>query len=149
MTICVYMQGISIEEIKNVIPHRAPFLMIDRVDSIIPQKSIVAIKCLSSNEPYLAGHFPNFAIMPGVLIVEAMAQAAAVLALYGSANPEGKIAYFTSIDNARFLKKVVPGDVLKIHVQKIGSKLGLWKFKGEVFVEQDLVCRAEFSAMMA
>ncbi|MDZ5762119.1 3-hydroxyacyl-[acyl-carrier-protein] dehydratase FabZ [Candidatus Cyrtobacter comes] len=143
------MKGINIEEIKKIIPHRSPFLMIDRVSSITPQERISAIKCLSSNEPYLVGHFPSFAVMPGVLIIEAMAQAAAVLALYGNANPEGKIAYFISIDNAKFLKKVVPGDVLKIDIQKVGAKLGLWKFKGEVFVEQDLVCRAEFSAMMA
>ncbi len=143
------MQYLDINEIKKIIPHRSPFLMIDRVESIVPQEKVIAIKCISSNEPYLEGHFPGLPIMPGVLIIESMAQAAIILASYGDIDKGNKIAYLTSIDSSRFIKKVIPGDVLRVEVSKIKSKMGFWKMKGEAFVDEELVCRAEFSAMLA
>lgn len=148
------------EDIKSIIPHRYPFLMIDSVSEIKIGESCVAHKNVSINEWYFAGHFPGHPIVPGVLILEAMAQAAAVLAcltmknedIIDSAKHAEKqidFVYFMSIDNAKFRRAVVPGDVLKI-VAKITQRRGnkIWQFHAEAFVDELLTDEADFKAMM-
>ena len=143
------------EDIQKIIPHRYPFLMIDRVEEMEVGKSCVAYKNVSNNEWYFQGHFPNCPIMPGVLIIEAMAQAAGVLAFATLISEgvcklgESEVVYFTSIENAKFKRPVVPGDVLKICIsvdQRRGNKF--WKFKGQSFVGESLADEADFRAMI-
>jgi len=136
----------DIHEITRFLPHRYPFLLIDRVIEMEPGHSLVAIKNITANESYFAGHFPNRPVMPGVLILEAMAQAGAVLA-YKSTNttPEdGVLYYFAGIDNVRFRKIVEPGDQLRLEVKVLRSKRDIWKLEGSAFVDGNLVCSAEF-----
>ena len=140
---------IEIEQIIGMIPHRYPFLMIDRVTEIIPNKYAIGIKNVTINEPYFEGHFPNNPIMPGVLIIEAMAQTAAVFVIHGlKESNENRLVYFMSIESARFRKPVIPGDTLKINVQKKQSRGNVWKFEGKVYVEENLVAESLFSAMI-
>ena len=139
----------DLERIKRMIPHRYPFLMIDRVHEIRPHQSAIGIKNVSANEPHFQGHFPQEAVMPGVLIVEAMAQTAAVLVV----DTLGKIdqdhlVYFMTLDKTRFRKKVLPGDVLELHVRILRSRGKVFKFWGEARVGADLMAEAEFSAMI-
>src|SRR5471032_1489284 len=123
---------LDIERIRAMIPHRYPFLMIDRVIEIIPNASAVGIKNVSINEPYFAGHFPQRPVMPGVLIIEAMAQTAAVLVVQTlGPQAEGKLVYFMSVDDARFRRPVVPGDTLYVHVAKQRNRGSVWKFVGQ------------------
>ena len=141
---------IGIEQIFKMIPHRYPFLMIDRVVEIVPGKSAIGIKNVTINEPYFQGHFPNKPIMPGVLIIEAMAQTAAVFVIDGL--KEGTVnrdVYFMSIDSARFRKPVTPGDMMKLKISKKQSRGNVWKFDGEAYVEENLVAESTFSAMIA
>ena len=141
--------AIETEQIIEMIPHRYPFLMIDRVIEIIPNKSAVGIKNVTINEPYFKGHFPNNPIMPGVLIIEAMAQTAAVFVIHGlKESNENKLVYFMSIETARFRKPVIPGDTLKINVFKKQSRGNVWKFESKVHVEENLVAESRFSAMI-
>jgi len=141
--------SIEIERIMQMIPHRYPFLMIDRVVAIVPDATAVGIKNVSINEPYFQGHFPQRPVMPGVLIIEAMAQTAAVLVVHtlGTAS-EGKLVYFMSVDSARFRRPVVPGDQLRIHVSKQRSRGNVWKFSGEAKVNGTLVAEATYAAMI-
>jgi 3-hydroxyacyl-[acyl-carrier-protein] dehydratase len=141
--------SIEIERIMQMIPHRYPFLMIDRVVAIVPDATAVGIKNVSINEPFFQGHFPQRPVMPGVLIIEAMAQTAAVLVVHtlGSAS-EGKLVYFMSIDSARFRRPVVPGDQLRIHVSKQRARANVWKFSGEAKVNGTLVAEATYAAMI-
>lgn len=135
----------DIEEIMQYLPHRYPFLLIDRVIEIELGKSLVAIKNVSINEPFFTGHFPNRAVMPGVLILEALAQATCVLA-YKSTNAKPSEEYiylFAGIDNARFKRVVVPGDQLKLDVELQRYKQGIWKFRGTASVGGELVCSAD------
>ncbi len=139
----------DVMEIMRLIPHRYPFLMIDRVTEIQPDVSAVGIKNVSINEPFFQGHFPRQPVLPGVLIIEAMAQTAAVLVvetLEGAAN--GKLVYFMTVDDARFRRPVFPGDVLKIHVSKLRNRKNVWKFRGEARVEGALMAEATYSAMI-
>jgi len=140
---------IDIGRIKELIPHRYPFLMIDRVRALEWDKRAIGIKNVSVNEPHFDGHFPNRPVMPGVLIIEAMAQTAGVLvvATLGE-DAEGKLVYFMTIDSARFRKPVVPGDQLEVIVEKLRSRGAVWKFSGEAYVEGGLVAEAIFSAMI-
>lgn len=145
------MEGLSIdiERIAQMIPHRYPFLMIDRVVEVMPDATAVGIKNVSINEPFFQGHFPQRPVMPGVLIIEAMAQTAAVLVVQTlGAEAEGKLVYFMSIDNARFRRPVVPGDQLRIHVTKERSRGNVWKFSGEAKVDGTLVAEATYAAMI-
>ena len=133
----------------EMIPHRYPFLMIDRVDDLVPDASATGIKNISIGEPYFQGHFPDHPVMPGVLIIEAMAQTAAVLvvATLGSES-EGKLVYFMAIDSARFRNPVGPGDTLRVHVTKQANRGNVWKFVGQAKSGDVVVADATFSAMI-
>ncbi len=140
---------IDINRIMEMIPHRYPFLMIDRMVDVIADKSAVGIKNVTINEPFFQGHFPSLPVMPGVLIIEAMAQTAAVLVVQTMGQQaEGKLVYFMSIDQARFRKPIGPGDCVRIHVEKQRSRGNVWKFKGQARVEDNLMAEATFAAMI-
>ena len=139
----------NIDEIKRLIPHRYPFLLIDKVIDIVKNQSATGIKNVTVNEPYFTGHFPSSPVVPGVLQIESMAQTAAVLVAKSlNVSDSTALVLLTTIDKAKFRKPVVPGDVmlLAISVQKMRNKL--WKFKGEVIVDSQKVSECEFSAMM-
>ena len=139
----------NIDEIKRLIPHRYPFLLIDKVIDIVKNQSATGIKNVTINEPYFPGHFPSSPVVPGVLQIESMAQTAAVLVAKSlNISDTTALVLLTTIDKAKFRKPVVPGDVmlLAISVQKMRNKL--WKFKGEVIVDSQRVSECEFSAMM-
>ena len=140
---------LDIARVMEMIPHRYPFLMIDKVVDVRLDHSAVGIKNVTGNEPHFQGHFPQRAVMPGVLIIEAMAQTAAVLvvATLGE-NAEGKLVYFMSIDSARFRKPVLPGDTLRIAVSKVRKRGSVWKFAGEARVEDTVVAEAIYAAMI-
>ncbi len=139
----------DINAVKRMIPHRYPFLMIDKVVDLIPGESAVGVKCVSVAEPHFQGHFPGKPIMPGVLIVEAMAQTSAVLVAHTMGKEaEDKLVYFMAIDEARFRIPVVPGDTLFIHVAKTQKRGAVWKFQGKAMVEGRLVAESSFTAMI-
>ena len=141
--------AVDIMAVMQMIPHRYPFLMIDRVVDIQLDHSALGIKNVSINEPHFQGHFPRQPVMPGVLIVESMAQTAAVLVvetLEGAA--AGKLVYFMTVDSARFRKPVVPGDQLQVHVTKLKNRGPVWKFSGEARVDGVLAAEATFTAMI-
>ena len=141
--------SLNIDEIKKRIPHRAPMLLIDKVEDIVVDQSAVGVKAVSNGEPFFAGHFPEFPIMPGVLIVEAMAQTAACMVCVTlGAETEGKLVFFTTIDKVKFRKPVRPGDLLKMHIEKVSAKGPLWKFKGVAYVDDVKMSEAEFGAMI-
>lgn len=135
--------------IQKLIPHRYPFLMIDRVVNVVNGQSIVGIKNVSINEPHFTGHFPNHPVMPGVLIVEAMAQTSAVLVMHtlGSV-AHGKVVYFMSVEGSKFRKPVVPGDVLHIHCEAQKSRGNVWRFSGIAKVEGVKVAEGVYTAMI-
>lgn len=149
---------IEIEEIMQLIPHRYPFLLIDRIIDVQPGQSAVGIKNVSINEWYFQGHFPNHPILPGVLIIEAMAQTAGALVIKsllmqkGSGsiieNSEDKLVYFMSVEEAKFRKPVVPGDVLRLKVIKERNRGQVWKFRGEAWVGDTMTDEAIFTAMI-
>ena len=137
--------------IQRLIPHRYPFLLIDKVEEIDGHSSAVGIKNVSMNEPHFQGHFPGKPIMPGVTIVEAMAQTAAVMVGVDMDMADKELlVYFMAIDSCKFRRMVVPGDVLKLHLTTTRGKPGgkVWKFKGVANVDGELACEAEFTAMM-
>ena len=140
---------VNVEEILQLLPHRYPFLLVDRAEDYRPHQSIIGIKGVTVNEPFFAGHFPGNPVMPGVLIVEAMAQTAAVLvvATFG-AESEGKLVYFMSIDGVRFRRPVLPGDRLELHVKKAQSRGNVWKFVGKAIVDGKVAAEATFAAMI-
>jgi 3-hydroxyacyl-[acyl-carrier-protein] dehydratase len=135
----------DIYEVLEYLPHRYPFLLIDRVLDFEPGKSLVAIKNVSVNEPFFPGHFPHRPIFPGVLIMEALAQATGILAFKSTDTKpsEKSLYYFAGIDNARFKQPVQPGDQLRLEVEVIKSKRGIWKFKGEAKVDGKVVASAD------
>ncbi|MCD6132868.1 MAG: 3-hydroxyacyl-ACP dehydratase FabZ [Deltaproteobacteria bacterium] len=141
----------DIEEIKRILPHRPPFLLIDRIVDVKEGSSITAIKNVTYNEPFFAGHFPHKAVMPGVLIVEAMAQAGGVLcflSLNEKRPTSDRVVYFMGIEKARFRKPVVPGDSLKLKVNIIKRRGNIWKIEGKAFVEEDIVAEAIMMAQV-
>ncbi|NKB21960.1 MAG: 3-hydroxyacyl-ACP dehydratase FabZ [Alphaproteobacteria bacterium] len=140
---------INIDRIMELIPHRYPFLMIDRIVDVVPGESATGIKNVTINEPCFQGHFPGQPIFPGVLIVEAMAQTSAAMAVItlGEAS-EGKLVYFMTIENARFRKPVTPGDQLHIHVNRRASRGKVWKFNSQAKVNDDVVAEASYAAMI-
>ena len=141
--------SVDIQRILEMIPHRYPFLLIDKVIDIDPGESATGIKNVTMNEPQFTGHFPQQPIMPGVPIVESMAQTAAILVVQTlGEDAEGKLVYFMSIDNARFRKPVTPGDVMHIHVVKKQSRGPVWKFESQVKVDGQVVAEATIAAMI-
>ncbi len=146
-----YEQGedLDIERVQQLIPHRYPFLMIDRVVDLVINVSATGIKNVTINEPYFQGHFPTRPVMPGVMIVESMAQTAAVLVVSTlGAGAEGRLVYFMSVDNARVRKPVVPGDTLHVHVYKRRQRGNVWKFDAQAKVDGRVVADATFAAMI-
>jgi 3-hydroxyacyl-[acyl-carrier-protein] dehydratase len=139
---------LDIEQIKKLLPHRAPMLLVERLADIVPQQSATGYKAVSINEPWFMGHFPERALMPGVLIVEAMAQTAGALVVHSLQEQASSSVYFLTIDSARFRKPVVPGDLLRMPVKKLRQRGPVWKFEGKAFVGDDLCAEAEFSAMI-
>jgi 3-hydroxyacyl-[acyl-carrier-protein] dehydratase len=136
-------------EIQQMIPHRYPFLMIDKVVDVVKAEGAIGIKNVTINEPYFVGHFPLKPVMPGVLIVEAMAQTAGVVVVHTLGDEgKGKLVYFMTIDNCKFRRPVVPGDQLKIHVKVVQFRKNVWKFSGEAYVDETLVAQADYSAMI-
>jgi 3-hydroxyacyl-[acyl-carrier-protein] dehydratase len=143
------MLSLDILQLMKMLPHRYPMLMIDRLDEIVPEHSAVGIKNVTVNEPCFQGHFPSKPIMPGVLIVESMAQTAAALVVYSmGGTAEGRLVYFMSIEDARFRKLVVPGDTLRVHVERIHKRGNVWKFRGEARVAGTLCAEATYTAMI-
>jgi beta-hydroxyacyl-ACP dehydratase FabZ len=137
---------LDIRAIERILPHRYPFLLVDRVDELGPER-IVARKLVSRNEPHFDGHFPGHPVMPGVLIIEALAQAGALLAAsVVGFNPETHIIYFMAIDKAKFRKPVVPGDVLTLDVTPLRKGAAIWKLRGEAKVGDEVVAEAELMA---
>jgi 3-hydroxyacyl-[acyl-carrier-protein] dehydratase len=140
---------LDILRIMEMIPHRYPFLMIDKVVEVMPNVSAVGIKNVSINEPFFAGHFPQRPVMPGVMIIEAMAQTAAVLVVQTiGQSAEGKLVYFMSVENARFRRPVGPGDTLHVRVTKERNRASVWKFSGQALVEGRLCAEATYTAML-
>lgn len=139
------MVSLNIYEILEHLPHRYPFLLIDKVLECEPGKSLVGIKNVSHNEPYFPGHFPTRPIMPGVLILEALAQATGILAFQTDGRkPDGtSLYYFVGIDKARFKQPVIPGDQLRLEVEFVREMRGIWKFDGRAKVDDKVVCSAE------
>ena len=140
---------LDIQRIMEMIPHRHPFLMIDRMVDVVANEHATGIKNVSINEHYFQGHFPARPVMPGVLIIEAMAQTAAVLVVHTlGRESEGKLVYFMSVDNARFRRPVFPGDCLHVRVTKQRNRGNVWKFEGRAEVEGRLAAEAVFAAMI-
>jgi 3-hydroxyacyl-[acyl-carrier-protein] dehydratase len=144
-------QVLEVEAILRLLPHRPPFLLVDRITSWTPGLRLAAHKSVTMNEPFFLGHFPGHPVMPGVLVLEALAQACALLAIL-SLSPEElrrKVTYLMGIDGARFRKPVVPGDRLELSVQVVKRKGAVWKQVGQALVDGQLVAEAEFMAMLA
>jgi len=140
---------LDVNEIMNLLPHRYPFLLVDRILEIDPGKKIVGLKNVTMNEPFFPGHFPGHPVMPGVLIVEAMAQVAAIFVYSSSEDNKDKITYFVGIDNTKFRKPVVPGDQLRMELEVIGCRRGIYTFSGKAYVEGKLVTETELRATFA
>lgn len=139
----------DIKEIMQILPHRYPFLLVDRIESLKEGEEIVGIKNVSINEPFFVGHFPGNPIMPGVLIIEAMAQVGGVLAFHSSPKEwAGSLVYFMGIDKVRFRKPVVPGDQLRLKLTTIRQKQKVFKMRGEAYVNDTLVAEAELMAVI-
>ena len=141
---------VSTKKLMDMLPHRYPMLLVDFMEKVDVNKSAIGVKNVSIGEPFFEGHFPGNPIMPGVLIVEAMAQTAGALVveslnLHGS----GSLVYFMSIEKAKFRKLVLPGDILKLHVEVVKARTKVWKFEGQARVKDELVAESEFTAMMA
>ena len=142
-------QDIDYAEVARRIPHRYPFLLVDRAEDYRPHQSIVGIKCVTINEPFFQGHFPGNPVMPGVLIVEAIAQSGAVLMSKSlNADVTGKTIFFVSLDNCRFRHPVRPGEVLRMPVEVVRARADVFKFKGRALVGDKVAAEAEFAAMV-
>ncbi len=139
----------EIRRILELLPHRYPLLLVDRVLEMNGDKSIVCLKNVSANEPYFQGHFPNYPVMPGVLIIEGLAQTAAVLGISNiGETDEPQMIYFMGIERAKFRRPVIPGDTLYFHVEKVRSRGRVWRFRGEAKVDGQIVAETEISAMI-
>jgi beta-hydroxyacyl-ACP dehydratase FabZ len=139
---------IEIDEILSILPHRHPFLLVDKIIEMEEGKRIVGIKNVTINEPFFQGHFPGKPVMPGVLIIEAMAQVGAILLLKNIEDKENKLALFAGIDEVRFRKPVLPGDVLRFEVEVLKVKATIGKLKGKAYVGDELVCEATVMSVL-
>ncbi|MFD1701642.1 3-hydroxyacyl-ACP dehydratase FabZ [Methylopila henanensis] len=143
------LSAIDIQTIMAYLPHRYPFLLVDRIEEIDGDRSGVGIKNVTFNEPHFQGHFPQSPVMPGVLLIEGMAQTAGAMCVSARVAPGSpRIVYFMTIDKAKFRKPVVPGDVVRYHMTQIKKRANMWWFRGEAKVEGKIVCEAEVSAML-
>ena len=144
------MDGIVIDniEIQAILPHRYPFLLVDRVIELEINERAVGVKNISINEPFFQGHFPGRPIFPGVLILEALAQLGGILAIRSSPGEAPPVVYLTGIDKAKFRKPIIPGDQLRLQVTVVKRRPPFWKMEGKAFVGEDLVCEAESTAMV-
>ncbi|MDQ7787842.1 MAG: 3-hydroxyacyl-ACP dehydratase FabZ [Thermodesulfovibrionales bacterium] len=138
---------IDIKEIQTLLPHRYPFLLVDRIIELKPGEKAIGIKNVTANEAFFQGHFPGNPIMPGVLMVEAMAQVAGILA-FKSGDIQGQSVYFMSIEKVKFRRPVVPGDQLRMEIKILQQRGNVWKFSGHAFVEDKIASEAEFTAMV-
>ncbi len=143
------MPGLEVGDIRAILPHRYPFLLVDRIREIDPDRRVVGIKNVTVNEPFFQGHFPERPIMPGVLILEALAQVGGVLALKSSPPAGHQVVYLTGVDHAKFRRPVVPGDQLRLEVEVLKRRSPFWKMQGKAYVDADLVCEAELTAMIS
>jgi 3-hydroxyacyl-[acyl-carrier-protein] dehydratase len=140
---------LDIEQLKRLIPHRYPFLLVDRLSDVNPGESAVGWKAVTANEPHFQGHFPDYAVMPGVLVIEAMAQAAGALVVHTLGfYDQRKSVYFLTVDKARFRKPVHPGDLLRLPVKVQRHRGRVWRFEGRAYAGECLCAEAEFSAMI-
>lgn len=139
---------LDITQIQAILPHRYPFLLVDRIIGYEPGKRVVGLKNVTLNEPFFAGHFPGAPVMPGVLIVEAMAQTAGVMMLANLPDRETKLVFFTGIDGAKFRRPVVPGDQLRLELTVLKLRLRYIKLRGEAYVDGQLVAEAEISSAL-
>ncbi|MEA3465293.1 MAG: 3-hydroxyacyl-ACP dehydratase FabZ [Thermodesulfobacteriota bacterium] len=133
-------------EVMKCLPHRYPFLLVDGIESFTENKSIVGIKNVTINEPFFQGHFPGHPIMPGVLIVEAMAQVGGIFAYLNDGIGKDKVTYFTGLDRVKFRKPVVPGDVLRFELELMKCRRGIYQFSGKAYVGETLATQAELKA---
>lgn len=139
---------LEIDAITNLLPHRAPFLFVEKITDIVPFESGTGWKAVSYNEPYFAGHFPDFPVMPGVLLVEAMAQTSGAIVQHSLGEAAGSKVFFMTVEQARFRKPVRPGDMLRMPVKALRRRGPVFKFEGQVFVGDDLCAEAQYSAMI-
>jgi 3-hydroxyacyl-[acyl-carrier-protein] dehydratase len=143
------LETVDIMQLMKLLPHRYPFLLVDRVIEIDADNSAIGIKNVTVNEPHFQGHFPEQPVMPGVLIIEAMAQTAGAICVKNSSTDKPSLVYFMTIDNAKFRRPVVPGDRLEIHVKKLKKRGSIWRFACEALVDGAKAAEAEISAMMS
>ncbi len=140
---------LTIQDLLKLLPHRYPFLLIDKIIEVNGDESAIGIKNVTMNEPHFMGHFPEHPVMPGVLIIEAMAQTAGAICIHKTASATPSLVYFMTIDGAKFRKPVVPGDRLEMHVRKLKQRGNIWRFGCEAIVDGAKVAEAEISAMMS
>jgi beta-hydroxyacyl-ACP dehydratase FabZ len=135
-------------EIQSLLPHRYPFLLVDRIHELDPDRRIVGMKNVTINEPFFQGHFPGRPVMPGVLIIEAMAQVGGILAFKSLGQVTRPVVYLTGVDNAKFRRPVVPGDQIRFEIDLVKKRVPFWKMQGKAFVDAELVCEADITAMV-
>lgn len=143
------LASLDIQAIYELLPHRYPFLMVDRIVDIDGDDSAIGIKNVTVNEPYFAGHFPGKPVMPGVLLVEGMAQTAGAICILKRGSETPNVVYFMTIDNAKFRRPVVPGDTVEYHVRKVRNRTNIWKFNAEAIVGGAKVAEAVISALIS
>ncbi|WOI52754.1 3-hydroxyacyl-ACP dehydratase FabZ [Parvularcula sp. LCG005] len=144
-----FLPPISLDMLKTLLPHRYPMLLVDRIVDVTPTAGAVGIKCVTINEPFFQGHFPEMAVMPGVLIIEAMAQTAAAYTAYADkVDTDGKIVLFMGVEKAKFRRPVIPGDQMRIQISVTNRRPPVWKYEGKAFVDGKLVAEAAFGAML-
>jgi 3-hydroxyacyl-[acyl-carrier-protein] dehydratase len=144
----ITLETADIQDILAALPHRYPFLMVDRIRDIRGDDSCIGIKNVTINEPHFLGHFPKYPVMPGVLLIEGMAQTAGALCVLAQEGAVPKIVYFMTVDKAKFRKPVVPGDTVEYHVRKIRRRANIWRFAAVAVVDGGKVAEAEVSAML-
>lgn len=143
------MSALGPEEILAILPHRYPFLLVDRIQEIVRNEYAIGIKNVTLNEPFFQGHFPHYHVMPGVLVIEAMAQVGGVLVYYSETVTDGKTPLFTGIDRGKFRRQVIPGDQLSMRLEVIRRRGRVWRVRGRAFVEHVLAAEAELQVFLA